>query len=511
MAESISNIILARLSELISSHMGLHFPTERWPDIQRGIRSAASDFGFKDTESCASWLVSSPLTKNQIEILASHIAVGETCFFRDKPIFEALENHILRELVRSRRKDDKRLRIWSAGCATGEEPYSIAILLSRMIPDIKDWNVTILATDINSRFLEKASKGLYREWSFRNTPPKFKEKYFKRSKESSFRIFPHIKKMVRFSYHNLAEDTYPSLLNDTNAMDVIFCKNVIMYFDPERQRRVIQNLYNCLVDGGRLVVSPCETSHILFSQFETVNFPDTILYRKTLHKKDRRRVRQAQDFETTVPFHEHRTPVDLSFEVQPPACLPVQTDPAQPPDASQKQQEPEPPPVSEPRLTPFEEALTLYQQGRYTEAAEKLASSQDDNKSIALLARAYANQGKLTDALEWCEKAVVTDKLNPGFHYLRATILQEQGRIKEAMTSLKRTLYLDPDFVLAHFALGNLARQQGKLKESVRHLSNAVMILQSHDQAEVLPESDGVTAGRLAEIISCMAERETRV
>ena len=156
--------------------------------------------------------------------------------------------------------------------------------------------------------------------------------------------------------------------------------------------------------------------------------------------------------------------------------------------------------------------LELFEKGCYAETAENLVGNTEDKlKAIAFLARSYANQGKLTDALEWSEKALDTDKLNPGFHYLRATILQEQGQIKRAVTSLKRALYLEPDFVLAHFALGNLAWQRGKIKESQKHFRNAQMILKNHNQTDIVPESDSITAGRLSEIIQCVTKRESQI
>lgn len=264
--------------------MGLRFPKERWRDLERGIRSAAPEFGFKDTPSCIHWLLSAPLTKSQIEILASHLTIGETYFFRDKKVFEILEQHILPEFLRLRQASEKRLRIWSAGCCTGEEPYSIAILLSQIIPEWKDWNITILATDINPCFFQKASGGVYNEWSFRETPLWIKERYFERREDGCFEILPFIRKMVTFSYLNLAEDTYPSPFNNTNAMDLIFCRNVLMYFDTEHEKNVIQNLYRSLVEGGWLIVSPSETSHLLFSQFVTVNFPEVVIYKKDDHR-----------------------------------------------------------------------------------------------------------------------------------------------------------------------------------------------------------------------------------
>jgi chemotaxis protein methyltransferase CheR len=120
------------------------------------------------------------------------------------------------------------------------------------------------------------------------------------------------------------------------------------------------------------------------------------------------------------------------------------------------------------------------------------------------LARAYANLGKLSEATEWCKKAIEEDKINPGSHYLLATIQQEQGHVEEAVKSLRRALYLDQNFVLAYFALGNLTRQQGKVKEAKKYFDNALSLLSADHQEVVLPESDGITAGRLMEIIQTM-------
>src|SRR3989304_6642664 len=200
MINSISKELLSQLSELITPLMGLYFPETRWSDLERGIVPAARELGFADIEAFIKWLRSTSLTKNHVEILANHLTVGETYFLRVKERSQDIENPIIPELLRSRRESEKRLRIWSAGCSTGEEPYSIAILLSRIIPDLKDWNVTITATDINLRSLKKASEGLYSEWSFRNVPSWIKESYFKRTGNGHYEIIPTIKKMVTFQY-----------------------------------------------------------------------------------------------------------------------------------------------------------------------------------------------------------------------------------------------------------------------------------------------------------------------
>src|SRR6266404_847539 len=276
----VSDTLWSRLSECIAERMGLHFPSERRDDLRRGLTGAAGEFGFADVAACAEWLLSASLTKAQMQMLASHLTVGETYFFREKKTFDVLAQSVLPELVRSRRNREQRLRIWSAACCTGEEPYSLAMLLDQVLPDLQDWHVTILATDINERFLQKAITGVYGEWSFREARALIKERYFQRTGDGRYSIVSEIRKRVTFAPLNLAEDVYPSLATDTNAMDVIFCRNVLMYFTLPQARKVIRNLRHTLVQDGWLAVSPSEGSQELFSRFLPVNFPGVILHQK---------------------------------------------------------------------------------------------------------------------------------------------------------------------------------------------------------------------------------------
>ncbi|NQU81836.1 MAG: chemotaxis protein CheR, partial [Bacteroidetes bacterium] len=196
--------LLAKFSKYIAENLGLYFPEKRRNDLRDKFLPASMKFGFNDAESCINWLLSTPLTQEQVETLSSYLTIRKTHFFRDKNIYNELEKHVLPELINSRRKTGKHIRIWSAGCSSGEEPYSIAILLHKMIPDLKDWSISILATDINPRALKKAKNGIYYKWSFRGTPKWVKDGYFSETKEDSYIIMPYIKKMVSFSYHNLA-------------------------------------------------------------------------------------------------------------------------------------------------------------------------------------------------------------------------------------------------------------------------------------------------------------------
>lgn len=499
---NISDAQLSRFSDFIDEKMGLHFPPLRSPDLQRGVAAAAREFGFEDVPACIQWLMSAPLTRQQSEILAGNLTVGETYFFRERKSFEFLADHILPTLIRARQDGERRLRIWSAACCTGEEPYSLAILLHQTMADLENWNVTILATDLNPRFLRKAAEGVYGHWSFRDTPDWIKDRYFQKTADGRFEIVPKIRRMVDFAHLNLVEDVYPSLTNDTNAMDLIFCRNVLMYFSQRQAIKVIEKLHRAQMEGGWLIVSPSESSQVLFRPYRTMSFPGAILYQKDS--------RAAQAVEHRVPAAQSEPlvfdePCNVAL-VEQPLQIVIEQEQTPPQQVGEIEE------AEAKRLT-YGEAAALYEQGCYADAANKLmelASGPSPHPQVfKLLARALANQGKLAEALGWCDRGIAADKLNPANYYLRAVVLQEQGETASVVASLRQTLYLDHNFVLAHFALGNLACHSGKLREADKHLNNTLKILRGYQQDDVLSEAEGITAGRLTEVITSLLKLET--
>ena len=283
MHSDIPDHLILRLSEFVHSEIGLYFPEDRWRNLRQGIISAARDLAREyktndDPVMCIHRLLSSPLTKKQLDILTEHLTIGETYFFRDKNLFQVLRKIILPELINSRNRKEKHLRFWSAGCCTGEEPYSLAILIDQMIPVWQEWQITILATDINARFLQKAERGIYRKWSFRNTPQWIIKKYFKNRGQDCFEISPHLKKMITFTQLNLAGKT--SFDHTQGGMDAIFCRNVLMYFVPELRPYTIGRFVQSLSEGSWLIVSPGETAFVQHSGLHFVRFPEVILHRK---------------------------------------------------------------------------------------------------------------------------------------------------------------------------------------------------------------------------------------
>jgi chemotaxis protein methyltransferase CheR len=452
---------LGELSDLVADRLGLAFGEDRWPDLLRGLRAAGAELGFEGANDGRRWLAG-PLTARQVETLASHLTVSETYFFREPGSFAVLSREILPPLVARRASTTRSLRLWSAGCCTGEEAYSLAIACARGLPDLPTWRVSVLGTDINLKSLRKAETGVYGEWSFRNAPEWLRAPYFSPAPGKKFSVAPFVKSLVHFSYLNLAQDRYPSLHNETHALDVIFFRNVLMYFTPEHQARVAAALHRCLVDDGVLLVAPVEASSALFSMFKQERFGDVMVFRKA-----------TLPVQVPVAGQPTHTPAPVAHP--PPAVAHTHATAARP----------------RPRPAAIEAA-------QLASAPRVVAPAGAD---ALTLARRYANEGRLVEAAAACQNAIAADRSNPAAQFLHAVVCRELGRLDDAVAALGKVLYLDQDFILAHHTLGGLYRQLGKVRHSRRHLDIALQLLAARARDELVPESEGMTCGRLAESI----------
>jgi chemotaxis protein methyltransferase CheR len=539
MTAGISEHLLMQLEEYVARRVGLHFPRERHRNLERGLAIAAKELHFADPASLVEALLAGPATEDHIDILVSALTVGETYFFREKRIFETLEERMLLEWISERRATTRHLRIWSAGCCTGEEAYSLAILIHRMIPDLAKWDITIIATDINARFIEKATAGIYSEWSFRGTPGWVKERYFKRIGTGSYEILPQIREMVTFAQLNLVENPYPSLASLTTSVDLILCRNVLMYFIPWQVDKVLGTFYRCLIDGGWLLVSPSEVSCLHTSLFSLVNFPGAMFLQKrqtqpkaakaTASSADYCQVRKIDThylLPQRPPEHSRITgkPKSKSQEPRTKKQGPLEVQeiiqgPRADPEAPGETIEAPQSPAS--GAQPGVEFLALYKDGQYSELVDQLSDwfSQSRTKAespscgydpFALLVKSYANLGNLDKALSWCDRGIALDKLNPSLRYLRAVVVLERGQLEEASASLRQAIYLDPHFILGHFTLGNVSHKLGRIKESEKHFANTLRLLNRSNSDEIVPESDGMTVGNLLNMIPAAVMKEKK-
>lgn len=452
---------------LIAVRLGLDFPDERIADLERALTRALGSLPPAAPERYLAWLATVPDEDPALRRLAAHLTIGETHFFRDRAAFEALEQQLLPALIATRRAEGiRRLRLWSAACATGEEPYSLAILLDRLLPDRRDWSITILATDINAEALEVAQRGLYRDWSFRDTPAWVRERHFRPSADQTFELDPAIRRMVTFAPLNLAADVYPSVMTNTGAMDLVLCRNVLMYFTRDARHAAVARLQRSLVAGGWLLVSPAEASSELLRPLAPVNYPGAIFYRKG----------PAPD------------PAPARQTWQPDALTPDRLGPAPSWLESRASEDVAPPP--EPSTTTPD---------RQSEVSPEAVNDLER-------ARSLADQGNLDEARRLCEGALVRNRLDPEPHLLLAAICQERGEIPAALEALRRALYLAPDSAPAHFLLGSLLVREGHRRRGRRSMETVVALLSPLSRDEVVPGTGGLTAGRLLETAKAYLE-----
>jgi chemotaxis protein methyltransferase CheR len=433
--------------------LGLDFPERRDDDLERRLLRAYRASGAADPARYVDVLGTLPGDSPEWERLVSHVTVGETYFFRDRSFLEALEQHVLRGLIERRRREGmRRLRIWSAGCSSGEEAYSLAMLVDGLLPDRSDWSVTILATDVNPSVLSAARRGIYREWSFRETPEPVRRQYFLAHGDGTFELTPSIREMVTFAPLNLAEEVYPSSATNTSAMDLILCRNVIMYFTREVQRATVGRLQSALVEGGWLGVSPAEASAELMRPLEPVNFPGAILFRKVAERA--------------------RSPAA----------------------AERPRQAPTPP-------TPLRSPLPPR-----VPATLRVTEQPGEGADLLELARAAADCGNLERARELCREAVDGNPLDLESHLLLAAIEQERDDLGAAAAAIRSAIYLAPDSASTHFALGSLLLRQGRGEKARRSMATVVSLLRSVPSDQAVPGADGLAAGRLLEIASAHLE-----
>jgi chemotaxis protein methyltransferase CheR len=223
-----------------------------------------------------------------LESLAERVVVGETHFFRVGAQIDALRDTVLPDII-ARRASERRMRIWSAGCATGEEPYTIAILLRDALPAIDAWEIDLVGSDINPRFMAAARAGVYGEWSFRDTPAGMRARHFTRESKDGverWRLKDGVRRMVRFCELNLARPSLPGGWSTGTQLDLIVCRNVTIYFAEQAARDLYDRFAAALAPGGWLLLGPSDPAPALPTQLETVCLPGVVLWRRATRREE---------------------------------------------------------------------------------------------------------------------------------------------------------------------------------------------------------------------------------
>lgn len=479
--------ISERVNKFITNKFGIFHSQDNLTFLHRSLSNAARELGFHhDLEHLADLIEKNELTHEQEEILISILTVGETFFFRDMHTLNIFQDYILAPLLDTNRNPSKSLRIWSAGCCSGEEPYTLAIMLTELLVEPDGWDIKILGTDLNPLFLEKARKGIYTSWSLRNTKPEVIDRYFIR-RGTTYELLPSIRKMVTFWQLNLASQPKPEIIPHLINQDAVLCRNVLMYFSGEQVSKVTKMFYDSTNENGWFVISPVETSLPFFKSYIPVGLQGITFYRKSI-----------------PPITQTEQVPQKSIPVQKPAVH------HKPLHGVKKYlpKYPEQKPAKVAVTDPAGDAAALFIKGNYTSAIELILKIMDagpaNQELLPMLIRSYANTGKLEQARMWSEKQITLNKMDASSHYLHAVIMQEMDLPHEAEKALMKALYLDPDHILSHLLMGNISTRLGKHSKARKHYMNVGELLTAFKDEEILPESEGMTAGRIKELVGIM-------
>jgi chemotaxis protein methyltransferase CheR len=443
-----------RLKEYVIRATGLAYYADKDADLGARLAGRLAARGVPDCGAYLGLLAGGPAGEAELDALITDLTIGETFFFRHREAFAALRDVVFPDLL-ARNRDRRRLRVWSAGCSIGAEPYSVSILLRRDLgAAAAGWDVSLVGTDINRAFLAQARGGWFEDWALRGLPGDLRAACFTRAGRG-WQIAPEYRAGVSFQYHNLVAHPFPSLLHDLAGFDLILCRNVTIYFGPAIVRRLIDQFHQSLTDGGWLVVGHAEPNVELFRAFRTVNTAGAVLYQKAGAGEERV---GAWAGEWAGP------------------CVPESAAGGPRPDPSPGPPAPHPLPRA-PALPPPPPAVGLD------------------------VIRDLADRGAWAEAARGCEALLARDRLNPAAHFYHGMVLEQLGRPADAERALRRVLYLNRTHALAHYHLALFLQRQGRLPEAAHSFGNALVALAAARPGAVLPDGDGITTADLGKLV----------
>ena len=456
----------AAITALLREAAGLAFDASRRDSIAYSISERMRVTGLPDVASYLALLTATAGDGTERQALLDEVTIPETHFFRNPPQIRALRTHVLPELLRQA-KTTKRLRIWSAGCSTGEEPYTLAMLIRELLPANAGWDVRIIATDISTRALSAAREARYGERAFVMTDPIDQQRFFYLDADrGQYVVRDEVRDMVELRHHNLVTEAPPFAPGE---VDVILCRNVTIYFDRATTKRLMSRLHGCLRDGGYLFLGHAETLWQVSDAFSLVPLGDAFVYRRGDDPANRRAVlpdRRTENEPRPTRADRRRGPVDRRHPAGAPTAPAQRTAmPPAEPDAL----------LAEP--DPMVAVRTAVATGNYVEAADLAA------------------------------EVTTATPLRAEAHYLHGVALTNLGRDADALVVLRKAVYLDPHDGFAHFMLGGALERCGERVAAARSYRAAATTLGSRPLDSVAPELGGRSVAELAVLCQQLARR----
>ncbi|MBI4242047.1 MAG: methyltransferase domain-containing protein [Candidatus Rokubacteria bacterium] len=508
-----------RFRAIVAARLGLLFDDAKFGLLAEVLRRRIDASGAAP-EVYLERLAAPQDSREEIGALAKELTVTETYFFRNMEQFRALVEIALPDRIGARQAR-RSLRFLSAGCASGEEAYSLAALVRQHLPEAASWDVSIRGVDINAAMIQKARRGRYSAWSLRETPADLQRRWF-REKGPEFLLDESVRSMVNFEERNLAEDN-PSFWQP-QTFDIIFCRNVLMYFVPETARAIVGRLSHALVPGGYLFLGHAENLRGLSQDFHLRHTHDTFYYQRKQGDADRplpdiapiawtgASSLPSAPLALNAPLASVVEAADSWVDAIRRAAERIQTlTESRAALARSGPRTGDRSPAAHPRWD-VELAVELLRKERFAEALalvrELPPESADDPDVLLLRAVLLTQSGNLAEAEKVCADLLALDDLNTGAHYLFAICREGLGDRQGAFDHDQVAVYLDPGFAMPRLHLGLLARRAGEREAARRELGQALVLLQREDASRVLLFGGGFSRDTLvslcrAELVAC--------
>ena len=503
---TVSEPALQEFRSLVAQRLGLWFDDHRREFLAGVLRDRAAGRRSGDPAAYLRTLAEGGWP-DEWPVLSGLLSITETYFFRGQEHFLALTQTVLPG-HRRRAQDTRRLRLLSAGCASGEEAYSLAISLKEHAPWLEDWQVEITGLDANREMLAKARAGLYTIWSLRETPPEIREKYFQPLRQE-FLLDEKIRNAVVFGERNLAA------ANDDlwrpGAFDVVFCRNMLMYFTPEAAAALVARIQRALTPGGVLFLGHAETLRGLSQAFHLRRDHGAFYYQlradgeapASIPEEPEPVLRQPAPHSTAAPEISAAWVDEIGRASAKIAALSAKT---------RKPVAPVSPPASVPgplgASGAINRVLDLHRQERFTDALAHLqelpAGAAPDADLQVLRAVLMVNCGRLDEAEALCRPLLGRDDLNAGAHYVTALCREQAGDLSAAEEHDARAVYLDPFFAMPRFHLGLMCKRLGRVPEALTHFGEALALLVKEDPVRLLLFGGGFSRETLVQV--CRSE-----
>jgi chemotaxis protein methyltransferase CheR len=483
----------AHLRNLITGYSGLGESLQSDEALERAVDQRLT--ANRLDSMAAYWPLIQRRLSGEMISLVQLLTNKETSFFREAHQFEVLRDRILPELAAARKflaRPDymhdpsgptgrEPLRLWSAGCSTGEEAYSLAITVLEYQKHYGSLDAVVLATDIDPDAVEAARRGRYRERAIRLVPADLLQRYFTYDGET-YHVTPQVARLVRFQVYNLADERYPPGLSD---LDVIFCRNVTIYFDQEARDRLNARLADALREGGYLFVASAETMSHNRGRLELFPIGNTFLFRKR-PSADHPMLSLDQGSAAAWQPGSQRGPTPTTPH---PALLPQPASQSQPRNGAVS---PPMPDIADRSLAWLYRARKAFQRQEYEAALTELDHVSADQPVVlevhTLRAAALLQQERLAEAEAVCQYLLAHDPWHIDAHFLMGLISYHQGRADAAIQSLKTAVYLQPEHRWAHFYLAEAYRALGLKGRARREYKNTLNILAAMHPSRQAPD-----------------------